>query len=351
MSMRMASAVSLAAGALLVSACSSAMADKPHGAAARVAVVPAPDPVAVETPVAQPSYQVELVSETGALLPTYLHKSRYYVMGLAGTRYGVKITNPTDTRVEAVISIDGLDALDGEDATPKKRGYVIPAYQSITIEGFRVSMNDVAAFRFGSVGRSYAASKGKARNVGVVGVAFFREKAAPEPVQIPYPVYDPCPNCDYGGPPPGASPRGGADGDESASTGEIKAGGRGNVRRPSTDARPQKSAPSATGAPPMRPTDKDMARNEEPNVMRERPGLGTEYGERRTSAVVRVTFERDTAAPCCLVSLRYNDRGGLVALGIQLEDPVDATEIWTRETANPFPGTEPFSKPPIGWQQ
>jgi hypothetical protein len=39
-------------------------------------------------------------------------------------------------------------------------------------------MDEVAAFRFGSVGGSYAAQKGDDRNVGVIGVAFFEESGS-----------------------------------------------------------------------------------------------------------------------------------------------------------------------------
>ena len=45
-------------------------------------------------------------------------------------------------------------------------------------EGFRESEGSVRAFRFGSVSDSYAARRGKDRNVGVVGVAVFREQGS-----------------------------------------------------------------------------------------------------------------------------------------------------------------------------
>ncbi len=46
----------------------------------------------------------------------------------------------------------------------------------IEIDGFRQNMDEVAAFRFGSVRGSYAGQKtGDTRNVGVIGVALFNE--------------------------------------------------------------------------------------------------------------------------------------------------------------------------------
>jgi hypothetical protein len=47
----------------------------------------------------------------------------------------------------------------------------------LEVDGFRQSMDTVAAFRFGSVRGSYAAQKtGDSRNVGVIGVAIFNER-------------------------------------------------------------------------------------------------------------------------------------------------------------------------------
>ncbi len=42
-------------------------------------------------------------------------------------------------------------------------------------------MDEVAAFRFGSVKNSYAGKKGDDRNVGVIGVAVFEERGATFP--------------------------------------------------------------------------------------------------------------------------------------------------------------------------
>src|SRR6185295_7375132 len=93
-----------------------------------------------------------------------------------GERYVIRITNPTPRRIEAVISVDGLDVIDGESGDLRKRGYVVPAYGETRIEGFRTSQADVATFRFSSVSGSYAGQKGKSRNVGVIAVALFEEQ-------------------------------------------------------------------------------------------------------------------------------------------------------------------------------
>ncbi len=84
--------------------------------------------------------------------------------------------NQTNERFEVVLSVDGLDVIDGRDAGYGKRGYLVEAYNTIEIEGFRQSADAVAAFRFGSVRDSYAARTGSARNVGVIGAAVFGER-------------------------------------------------------------------------------------------------------------------------------------------------------------------------------
>ena len=119
---------------------------------------------------------ISLLDEYGQSLPAYHVGGRAYVLGQPGRRYSIRIDNRSAYRFEAVVSVDGLDVVDGREASLSKRGYVVGPGGSTTIEGFRTSTTQVAAFRFGAVGTSYAAqTTGSARNVGVVGVALFAE--------------------------------------------------------------------------------------------------------------------------------------------------------------------------------
>ncbi|MFT5104642.1 MAG: hypothetical protein ACI8XO_004656 [Verrucomicrobiales bacterium] len=103
--------------------------------------------------------------------------TRKFVIGEYGDRYTIYVKNHTNQRIEVVLSVDGLDVLDGKSASTRKRGYVIAPRGKITVEGFRRSYESVAAFRFGSAGSSYAGrTTGSTRNVGVIGAAIFREK-------------------------------------------------------------------------------------------------------------------------------------------------------------------------------
>jgi hypothetical protein len=97
-------------------------------------------------------------------------------VGRAGERYSIVLSNRTDRRFEAVATVDGLDVINGQPGTLSNRGYLLEPHATLAIDGFRQSDDTVAAFRFGKVVDSYAAQTGSARDVGVIGVAFFAER-------------------------------------------------------------------------------------------------------------------------------------------------------------------------------
>lgn len=109
--------------------------------------------------------------------PWYESGGKVFVIGGAGQRYNIELENTSKQRVEVVVSVDGLDVLDGASAAFSKRGYVIPPRSTIHIRGMR-SGGKLRSFEFGSVRDSQAAKTGgekAARNVGVIGVALFIE--------------------------------------------------------------------------------------------------------------------------------------------------------------------------------
>jgi hypothetical protein len=71
-------------------------------------------------------------------------------------------------------------------------------------------------------------------------------------------------------------------------------------------------APQAAPPPPSSPPSGRVAQAPRPQP-EERPGLGTVWGEERTSRVHEVEFERAPAAPT-VTSLYYNDRVGIEAM-------------------------------------
>lgn len=120
---------------------------------------------------------IGLKDGSGRWLDSWWAGGSRFVAGEQGDRYEIVLRNETGNRVEAMLSVDGLDVMDGRSASFKKRGYIVHPHDTVTVDGFRTSSSTVAAFRFSRVDRSYAALKhGDTRNVGVIGVAVFTER-------------------------------------------------------------------------------------------------------------------------------------------------------------------------------
>jgi hypothetical protein len=299
------------------------------GPADRVQPAGSQRPIAVPNP--SGPYRVRIVDAAMHDLRLFHRDGRSYMLGTVGDRYSVVLSNPTPRRVEAVISIDGLDAIDGTTADyVSKRGYILPAYGNATIEGFRTSIDQVATFRFSSVADSYAGRKGQARDVGVIGVAFFPERAfvsAPPVAVRPY-----------------------NDRFDDLDGRQASAGGAphdANRSAPSPSKKAEASAPSAASADVGALAGESSSAVAPTRDREERRGLGTEFGEARESHVEETEFVRANATlPSDIVTFRYNDRAGLVALGIRVDPPAVAdAELRTRETADPFRANR-FAAPP-----
>jgi len=110
-------------------------------------------------------------------LKNYHSNGRRYVVGRKNSHYSLVVKNLCHSRLEIILSVDGLDVMDGKTAAYKKRGYIIQPGKTLTVEGFRTSESAVAAFKFSSVASSYSNQRhGQTRNVGVIGMAVFTEK-------------------------------------------------------------------------------------------------------------------------------------------------------------------------------
>ena len=119
---------------------------------------------------------VGLKDPMGRFYPGVFSGDRWFVVGQEGRRYVIVVRNKTDLRLEVVLSVDGLDVLDGRKASVRKPGYIMAPRSEVKVDGFRQSTESVAAFRFSVVRESYAAQKyHHTQNVGVIGVAVFNE--------------------------------------------------------------------------------------------------------------------------------------------------------------------------------
>lgn len=103
--------------------------------------------------------------------------NRRFVEGSHGSTYSIVLHNRCKADLQVVLSVDGLDVIDGKPASVTKRGYVVPAGKTLEVKGYRTGYGSVAAFQFSSVSGSYAnLSRGDTRNVGVIGLAVYTPK-------------------------------------------------------------------------------------------------------------------------------------------------------------------------------
>ena len=117
------------------------------------------------------------VKSRGWVLKNESWKNERFVTGAQGKTYALLVKNLCESRLEIVITVDGLDVLDGKKGSLKKRGYIVNPGQTLEVKGFRRSTDAVAAFKFSSVTKSYANLRhGETRNIGVIGMAVFTEK-------------------------------------------------------------------------------------------------------------------------------------------------------------------------------
>ena len=229
--------------------------------------------------------------DSGAALHTYYYHGEYWVAGRSGARYAIRIRNRLGERLLAVTSVDGVNVLSGESAAWDQAGYVFNPDESYQITGWRKTDAEVAAFTFTDSPNSYAQRTGRPANVGVVGVAVFRERQ-PQPV--------------YTSPPIGQSPAPAPPLYESTPLSGD------SVARAQTA--PSVAPPAPSVAPPV------------PS-----PKLGTGHGEREYSSVMRTEFLRMQPQPNEIIRIRYDSLDNLLAMGI-ITRPRAAPP-----TPNPFP--------------
>lgn len=114
---------------------------------------------------------VEIYDRTaGRTLPIYEHEGRLYVAGEPRHQYELRVRNSSGRRMLAVTSVDGVNVITGQTAAQEQSGYVLGGWDSVRIEGWRKSLDEVATFYFTKLADSYAARTGRPHDVGVIGV-------------------------------------------------------------------------------------------------------------------------------------------------------------------------------------
>ena len=242
---------------------------------------------------------------TGQTLPIYWHDGRWWVPGKPGNRYAVSLTNRSSGRTLNVISVDGVNVVSGETATPDQTGYVLNQGQHAQISGWRKNLARVAAFEFTALPDSYAARTGRPDNVGVIGVAVFREKVRYVPPPAP-----------------------------------AVSGSRSDAPQESARDSGAGQAPRAAAAEPS--ADANAAgRSQERRAER----LGTGHGRSEYAPTQYVGFERAQPTPDETIVIHYDSRESLVAMGV-IREPRHRP----RSIPDPFPAAAGFvPDPPRRW--
>jgi hypothetical protein len=237
--------------------------------------------------------EVEVVDrDTCQVATTYPHRGQYWIAGTPGHRYAVRLINRSPERVLAVMSVDGVNAVSGETASAHQTGYVLGPWQRMEVNGWSKSMTYVAAFEFTALSNSYAARTGRPDNVGVIGVAVFRERQ---------PVYR-----RYG---------------DAISRQKAEA----------NDAPSEKSArrdADSAGAPA------GQSRAAAPLAVHPQESLGTGHGQQEWSHARHVAFERDSSSPAEVIALRYDSQRNLIAMGVL---PPPHRHRYRNRAPDPFP--------------
>jgi hypothetical protein len=234
--------------------------------------------------------------DTGTALPLHYFHGEYWVAGQPGSRYAIEVRNSTGGRLLAVTSVDGINVISGADAGWSQSGYVFAPQEGYQITGWRKSNAEVAAFTFAQSPNSYAALTGRPANIGVIGVALFREQE-PEPA-----VAENAPAAGRFSESPLTQP---VPAPTAAGKAESGAAADAAATSPSRSSAPQRAARLGTGA-----------------------------GEREYSYVSNTEFRRLQSEPNEVIRIRYDSRENLIAMGVIRRTRPIAT------VPNAFPGSQ-----------
>lgn len=351
------------------------------------------------------SVHVEILQH-GKVLKQIDHQGRSFIVAPPSGSYQIRLSNkygrntPDKTgRLLVVVSVDGLNIIDGTPASYDGPGYVIMPHQTILIPGWHRSNKEVAEFDFQPEGSGYSAQVGKGtKNTGVIGIAVFEERHVPV-VRQPVPLVhsDPFNSDSYtlasefgipictrpdvrrslhswastevetssvfpasrGGAAPAACepiedfrnpvPAAAAHGSRSYSYTPESSGGRKTIIRSHTEIsestsplpliEPTSDISSRTkGAPESHFLNMDLERE----ISAPNHNLSTGYGARRTMHTEETTFKRYSTTPHEVIQVYYALRAKLIEWGVPVPSLIP--------DLNAFPSSPKGVPAPPGWK-
>lgn len=126
--------------------------------------------------------QVEILVN-GKPIKQYNHNGNVYIEGREGSEYTIRIKNDSYSRKMAVVTVDGINVIDGKpQGNEIGIGYIVSGRSSIVVKGYRESDSHVGTFKFCKKGESYSQNVGIEGNNGVIGVRIYNEYVNPAPI-------------------------------------------------------------------------------------------------------------------------------------------------------------------------
>ena len=269
----------------------------------------------------------------GSPLPTICHEGTVYAKAPKKGRYTIRLTNDSCCKRCAVLTIDGINVINGKDAGYDGPGWILDPRESIVVEGWKRGADQAAAFTFEEQAESYANQTGRGTtNVGVIGVAVF-EEAVPLVVHYPrtyvehhhhhhhsYPKSIPCA--------------------ANTVTADSTAPGPAQVL----------CSTSSLGAPIEREERTGGGITRSVGATRKRAkavkDVGTGYGHEVEFKTTQTRFERRAGNPWAVITIRYATKVRLESWGVSVE----AMRAGPAPRPSAFPREAPFVPAPAGWR-
>ena len=286
---------------------------------------------------------IEII-QAGRVLRTIHYNGQMYIEAPPVGTYEVRLTNNSPQRRMAVMSVDGVNVINGKSAGYDGPGYVFSPWQSYAIKGWRRTSSEVASFTFEASEGSYAAQTGRGtKNTGVIGLAVFNEKPNIF-FQTPITIYSTTTmdsNSSW------HNPRGipiNAAHEEADTSRGISCNATSTMGRECSvqTASTKTVRRSVTRGTNGRFQGQDAVASASPSPA---PTLGTGYGSQTSQYTMETTFERASTTPALIVQAHYATTEKLREWGV----PVDAP--FAPVAPDPFPASGGAHVPaPPGWR-